>query len=253
MADLTVRVLGPVDIFRNAAKPFAPDAWTTRRARDIFCCIATSKHHRVAKDLLIEAFWPDENPATVEKNFHPTISHIRKALNSGQAIKQNFLVFRDGAYQLSPELSYSIDSEEFENHIADAETAKREKDPKRLRSSLEAAYALYRGEFMSGVYESWAVEMRQYYSEQFTRVLAALAKLSFAEKRWASALKFANEVLRDDPFREDMHRLAMKVFSAQSKPAAVKKQFRDLQELLKKELGIEPSAETRRVYSDLTG
>ena len=95
--------------------------------------------------------------------------------------------------------------------------------------------------------------MRQYYSEQFTRVLAALAKLSFAEKRWASALKFANEVLRDDPFREDMHRLAMKVFSAQSKPAAVKKQFRDLQVLLKKELGFEPSAETRRVYCELTG
>ena len=44
----------------------------------------------------------------------------------------------------------------------------------------------------------------------------------------------------------------MKVFSAQSKPAAVEKQYRELQELLKKELGIEPSTETRRVYGELT-
>lgn len=105
---------------------------------------------------------------------------------------------------------------------------------------------------MSGVYESWAEEGRQYYAEQFARVLSALAKLSFTEKKWAAALKFANEVIRDDPFREDMHRLVMKVFSAQSKPAAVEKQYRELQELLKKELGIEPSTETRRVYGELT-
>lgn len=253
IADLTVRVLGPVEIFRDASKPPAQDAWTTRRARDIFCSIATSKHRRVAKDALIDMFWPDEDPTTIEKNFHPTISHIRKALNSGQPVKQNFLVFRDGAYQLNPDLSYSIDSEEFERYIADAESAKREKNGRLLRLNLEAAYALYRGEFMSGVYENWAEAKRQYFSEQFARVLAALAKLSFAEKRWATALRFANEVLRDDPFREDMHRLAMKVFNAQSKPAAVEKQYRELQDLLKRELGIEPSAETRRVYSELTG
>ena len=252
ITDLSVRVLGPVEILRDATKPLAQDAWTTRRARDIFCCIATSKHCRVQKDVLIDMFWPGEELDTVEKNFHPTISHIRKALNSGQSIKQNFLLFRDGAYQLNTELTYSIDSEEFEKLIAEAETAKREKDNMRLRSSLEAAYRLYRGEFMSGVYESWAEEGRQYYAEQFARVLSALAKLSFTEKKWAAALKFANEVIRDDPFREDMHRLVMKVFSAQSKPAAVEKQYRELQELLKKELGIEPSTETRRVYGELT-
>ncbi len=251
ITDLTVKVLGHVDIFRDASKPFAADAWTTRRARDIFCYIATSKHRRVAKDLLIEAFWPGEDPATVEKNFHPTISHIRKALNSRQSFKQNFLMFRDGAYQLNPELSYQIDSEQFERFIAEAETAKREKDPKRLHENLEAAHALYRGEFMAGVYDDWAEERRHFYVEQFSRVLNALAKLSFAEKRGAAALTFANEILRDDPYREDVHRLIMKIFGGQSKPASVKKHFEELQELLKKDLGIEPAAETRRLFQEL--
>ena len=251
VTDLTVRILGHVEIFRDVAKPFAPDAWTTRRARDIFCYLATSKDRRVAKDLLIEAFWPDEDIETVEKNFHPTISHIRKALNSQQSLKQNFIVFRDGAYQLNPELSYSIDAADFEDFIAEAETAKREKDSKRLRTSLESAHALYRGQFMTGVYDDWAEERRQLYVVQFARVLAALAKLSFAEKRWSEALKFANAVLADDPFREDMHRTVMKVFGVQSKPASVKKQFEDLRKLLKTELGIEPAAETRRLLREL--
>jgi LuxR family maltose regulon positive regulatory protein len=251
VTDLTINVLGHVEIFRDAAKPFAADAWTTRRARDIFCYIATSKHRRVAKDVLIDVFWPDEDPQTVEKNFHPTISHIRKALNSRQSFKQNFLLFRDGAYQLNPELSYLIDTEEFERLISEAGTAKREKDTAALRSSLESAHELCRGEFMAGVYDDWAEERRHFYVEQRSRVLNALAKLSFSEKRWAAAMSFANELLRDDPYREDAHRLVMKIYAGQAKPASVKKHFEELQQLLKKDLGIEPAAETRKLYHEL--
>jgi len=251
VVDLTLKLLGHVEIHRDSTKPFAPDAWTTRRARDIFCYIATSRHRRVEKDVLIETFWGDAEPDVVEKNFHPTISHIRKALNSRQTLKQNFLLYRDGAYQLNSEATYSIDTEAFEKHIGDAETAKREKDAPGFRRNLEAAYALYRGAFMSGIYDDWAEELRSYYSEQHFRVLSGLAKLSFTEKSWSSALKFSGEILREDPFREDMHRLIMKTFAAQGKPAKVKEQFEDLQILLKKELGIAPSPETRRTFQEI--
>ncbi len=191
LTDLTVNVLGPVEVFRDPSKPFAPDAWTTRRSRDIFCFIATSKHRRVPKDILIDTFWPDDDPAIIEKNFHPTISHIRKALNSRQPFKQNFIVFRDGGYQLNPELTFMIDTEEFDRHFADAEVAKREKDNERLRSALENAHRCYRGEFMEGIYEDWADERRNFYSEQFGRVTSALAKLELAEKRLSTAKKYS--------------------------------------------------------------
>lgn len=250
-ADLTINLLGPVNIYRDAERPFAPDAWTTRRARDIFCCVATSKHRRVAKDVLIDIFWEDEDPASVEKNFHPTISHIRKALNSRQPFKQNFLIFRDGAYQLNPELSYTIDTEEFELSVTEAEKAKREKDTEKLRESLERANALYRGEFLEGSYDNWVEERRQFYREQHLRMIGALAKLSFSERSWAAVIKICDQILACDPFREDVHRLIMKTFAAQGKPASVKKHFDEMSKLMKTELGIEPAAETRKIYKDL--
>ena len=251
VVDLTVKTLGFVDIYRDKSKPLPSDAWTTRRSRDIFCHIATSRHRRVEKDILIDTFWGDDEPATVEKNFHPTISHIRKALNSRQSFKQNFLVFRDGAYQLSSELSYSIDTEEFENAVAEAEKAKREKNSAKFREQLEIANSLYRGEFMSGVYDDWAEERRHYYSEQHSRVLNALAKLAFAERSWSNALKFANEILHKNPFREDAHRLIMKVYAAQGKRSSVIEQFEILEKTLKQELGIAPASETRKVFQEL--
>lgn len=251
ITDLTVNTLGFVDIFRDRAKPFASDAWTTRRARDIFCCIATSPHRRVEKDVLIDTFWGEGDLSVIEKNFHPTISHIRKALNSRQTFKQNFLIFRDGAYQLNPELSFSIDTEEFEKHLAAAEKAKREKDDENLRVSLEAAYGLYRGEFMAGVYDNWAEERRHYFFEQFSRILNALAKQAFSDRRWSSVLKHSNEILKTDPFREDAHRLILKTYAAQGKRASVVEQYENLQKLLKQELGVEPAPETRKTYQEL--
>ena len=200
---------------------------------------------------MIDAFWRDEDSETVEKNFHPTISHIRKALNSNQPFKQKFIVFRDGAYQLSAELVYSIDTEEFEAAIAAAEVAKREKNNEQFRCELETAHALYRGEFMTGVYEEWAEERRNYFAEQYARVLSGLAKLCFAEKKWSNALKFTGEILQHDPFREDAQRLTMKIYAAQGSRAAVVEQFENLQKLLKNELGVAPAPETVRTYREL--
>ena len=251
VVDLTLKLLGHVEIYRDPTKPFAPDAWTTRRARDIFCYLATSKHRRVDKEVLIEDFWGDAEFEAVEKNFHPTISHIRKALNSRQTMKQNFLVFRDGAYGLNPELSYSIDTEDFERFITEAENAKRDGDDERFRENLLQAHSLYRGEFMSGVYEDWAEERRAYFAEQFLRVLNGLAKISFKERNWAQTLKYASEILRQDPYREDVHRLVMRVHAAAGRRANVKEHFENLRETLKKELGVEPAPETRRVFQEL--
>src|SRR5215213_531192 len=39
ITDLTIKTFGFVEIFRDKSKPFAADAWTTKRARDIFCYI----------------------------------------------------------------------------------------------------------------------------------------------------------------------------------------------------------------------
>src|SRR6185369_7199513 len=114
VADLTIGLLGPIEIFREFARPLAPDAWTTRRGRDILCFIASRRHRRASKDTIVDTFWGEADFAAVEKNFHPTISHIRKALNSNQLLKQNFIVYRDGDYLLNPEHSYSVDVEEFD-------------------------------------------------------------------------------------------------------------------------------------------
>jgi LuxR family maltose regulon positive regulatory protein len=251
LVDLTINMLGPVEIFRDPAKPFAPDAWTTRRARDILCFLVSRRHHRASKDRIIDTFWTDDKIETVEKNFHPTVSHIRKALNSNQPLKQNFIIYRDGDYQLNPEFSYRIDTDSFERLVSEGETARRDRNYDRCIDCYEQAVRIYRGEFMRGTYEPWVDEQRTYYREQYLRMLEALAAVAENKQEWPRTMDLAQRILREDQFREDIHCMVMRAQAALGNRVALKEQYETLRALLQKELGVEPATQTQKAFREL--
>ncbi|HSS20706.1 MAG TPA: BTAD domain-containing putative transcriptional regulator [Pyrinomonadaceae bacterium] len=253
VTDLTVNMLGPVQILRDPTRPLAGDAWSTRRARDIFCFIISRRHHRASKDTIIDTFWGETDFEAVEKNFHPTVSHIRKALNSNQPLKQNFVLYRDGDYQLNPEFSYQIDVEEFDALLSKGESARRDRNFEECIRSYESALKLYRGDFMQGSYEPWVEEQRSYYREQYLRLLEALAAVAQTAADWPRVMRLAQQIIHEDQFREDIHCLLMRAHAAAGNRGAVKDQYENLKRMLEKELGVEPSAETRKLYKELVG
>ena len=249
--DLTISMLGAVEIYRDPQRPLAADAWTTKRARDILCFIASRRHRRASKDTIIDTFWGEADFEAVEKNFHPTVSHIRKALNSNQPLKQNFLLYRDGDYMLNPEFSYRIDTEEFDRLLTEGEAARRARQQEAYVAAYEQAIALYRGEFMQGSYDDWVEEQRSYYSEQYLRMLETLAATAQKAEEWPRSIDLAQSILRADPFREDVHCMLMRAHAALGLRAAVREQYETLRRLLRKELGVEPAAETQRIYKEM--
>lgn len=250
-ADLTIKMLGPIEIFRAFGRHLAPDAWTTRRSRDILCFIASRRHRRASKDSIIDTFWGDTDFDVVEKNFHPTVSHIRKALNSKQPLKQNFILYRDGDYQLNSELTYQIDIEEFDRLVDEGESLRRARKFPECVPVFERAVALYRGEFAQGSYEPWVEDQRNFYRERYLNVLEALAGFAQQEEEWGRSLQLAQQILHEDQFREDMHCVVMKAHVKLGNRGAAREQFESLRRLLKDELGVDPGPETRKLYNEL--
>lgn len=251
VTDLTVNMLGPVEIIRDPSRPLAADAWTTRRARDILCFIASRRHRRASKDKIIDTFWGETDFEVVEKNFHPTVSHIRKALNSNQALKQNFLLYRDGDYQLNSEFSYRIDLEEFDELLTKGENARRARQFETCITCYESAVELYRGEFMQGSYEPWVEEQRTYYLEQYLRLLEVLAGVAQKAEDWPRSMQLAKRIIKEDQFREDIHCMVMRAHAAMGNRGAVREHYEGLKGLLARELAVEPSMETKRLYQEL--
>src|SRR6185503_3340385 len=102
-------------------------------------------------------------------------------------------------------------------------------------------------------YEPWVEEQRTYYREQYLRLLEALAGVAETAADWPRVMKLAQLIIREDQFREDIHCLIMRAHAAEGNRVAVKDQCDGLKRLLATELGVEPSAETRKLYQQLIG
>jgi LuxR family transcriptional regulator, maltose regulon positive regulatory protein len=251
LCDLTIKMLGPVEIIRDPIRPFAVDAWTAKHARDILCFLASRPHRRASKELILETFWMEEDPEVIIKDFHPTVSQIRKALNSNQPLKHSFLLYLDGDYLLNSEFVYQIDLEQFDRLVSAGETALNAGQVDRGISCYENAIRFYRGEFMQGCHDDWVSELRRYYREQYLRLLETLVVAAQKDDEWPRSLHFAQRILHDDPFREDIHCRIMRAHAVLGNRAAVKEQYRKLCNLLRNGMGLEPSPGTTKVYRQL--
>lgn len=196
--DLAINMLGPVEVFRDPAG-MAKEAWRLSKSLHILCYLGSRRNHRAPKETLVDLFWGDADEDTVAKNFHPTISHMRKALNTGQVVKRDFVLYREGAYSLNPQYRYRLDTEEFERLLGEAREARRtggadrsggDGTPERRNgadssagrtrgadesaSLLTEAIKLYRGDFLEEFYYNWIADLQSYYRDLYLEALKEL-------------------------------------------------------------------------------
>ncbi len=240
-----------MEVFRERDHKLSPDAWTLSRALRILCFIASRHNHRATKDAIIETFWPDTPLEDIDKNFWPTVSHIRRALNSNQEVKKNFIRYRESAYYLNPEFNYMLDTEEFERLVAAARAARREGDPERFGDSARRAVEVYRGDFLEEFYDGWVEEPRTYYRNVYFSILKELADHYHRAEGFEQSVMYCRMILKRDPYREDVHRQLMDAHARMGNRAAVREQYEGLQALLMDELGVDPLPETTATYKKL--
>ena len=249
--DLFINMLGPVEVFREQGRRLASDAWTLSRALRILCFIASRQNHRATKDAIIETYWPDTRPEDIDKNFWPTVSYIRRALNSNQEVKKNFIRYRESAYYLNPEFNYLLDIEEFERLISLAQSRLRDEDFDGYIAAARRVVELYRGEFLEEVYDNWVEEPRAYYQTMYVATLKDLADYYHRSQQYEQSIAYYKNILSRDPYREDVHRQLMDSQVRLGNRVAVREQYENLRTLLREELGVDPLPETVATYNRL--
>ena len=245
--DLVIRMLGPVEVYRDPAEPLK-EAWRLIKSLHILCYIASRRNHRAPKEQIIETFWGDADTETIAKNFHPTISHMRKALNSGQVVKKDFVLYREGAYSLNPQYQYRIDAEEFERLLNDAREARRNADDQGAAQLLAEAIKLYRGDFLEELYYNWVEELQSYYRDLYFEALKELIAYHAGLGRHEPVLRYGQMLLARDPYQEDVHCALMEAHVALGNRAAAIDQFDSLRRMLRRELGVDPLPATIARY-----
>jgi LuxR family maltose regulon positive regulatory protein len=245
-ADLTARLLGPIQVYRDPQRAIPAQAWRIKRALHVFCYLAGARDHRATKDRLADALWGDARPSVIERNFHPTISFLRRALNHGHNVPKNFILCERGAYLLNPEYRYDLDTKAFEETIRKARGAARAGRTAEALADYDAALATYRGPFLDEEYAEWAEATRTFYENLHLEALAEAGDLHLEQEQGAQALDCFRRLVEHDALSESGSARLMKAYGALGDRAAVEKEFARLARALREELDTDPLPETDR-------
>jgi DNA-binding SARP family transcriptional activator len=116
---------------------------------------------------------------------------------------------------------------------------------------LETILPLYDGELLEGFYEDWAISERERLRDLHLSSLTRLMRYHHRRQESDQGQRYAQEILRLDPLREEVHREAMRLFAENGQRALAIRQFESCREILATEMGIAPMPETEALYHQI--
>lgn len=236
---LEITSFGEVEVRFNQRVLESSD-WQTREARDLFLFLLQS--NPLTKEQIALVFWPDISPARLKMRFKINIYRIRKAVG------QNAILFENERYRFNRNINYSWDREKLDEILSKLryvmETSAR-------IDLLSRAGSLFKGAYLADLDAEWLIPERLRYQDYQRDVLLELANIYLQQGRTQDCLATARLILQFDPLLEAAHRLLIQAYATLHDPAAMTLQYRQYQQALDRELGLEPSSEISNLYEQL--
>ena len=144
---LRVHALGPLRVERGDERiqRWGGEKAGTRQAQALFAFLFDRGERGVAKDEALELIWPDTDLDRADLAFHRTLGGLRHTLDPAGRSGRQVIRFYNDRYRLDPALIDWSDVSAFLARLDDARATSDRADAIRL---LEAARALYRGEYL---------------------------------------------------------------------------------------------------------
>ena len=241
---LEIRLLG---IFRVAVEGVSVDnrRWAGRKAQLLVRLLALEPHHRLHREQICDALWPELDLASATNQLYKAIHLARRALEPNLAPRtgSRFLVTEGSLVQLRAPGRLWIDAEVFEQQAAEAI---RRKDIQ----LGEAAVALYGDDLLpEDFYEEWASARRDRLRLLHERLLAFLAEQHALARRYDRSIELLQCLVTRDPSNEDAHRSLMQLYAETGVPHQALEQYRECRAALHRELDAEPGRATQQLYA----
>lgn len=237
---LEIRSFGNVQVIQNQQNVGLSD-WQTREARDLFLFLLQSPP--LTKEQIGLEFWPDISPARLKMRFKINIYRVR------QAIGPDSIIFENDRYRFNRSIAYSWDRENLDGLLR---TLPNVDGPEKIKL-LEQTMEILKGPYMADIDAEWSISDRLKYQDLHQELMIELAKLYLASDQARACLNVARQVLKVDPLLEMAHRLIIQAYATLHDPAGMTLQFREYKQILKEELGLQPSVEIRTLYDRLLG
>jgi DNA-binding SARP family transcriptional activator/tetratricopeptide (TPR) repeat protein len=211
-----------------------------RKAEALLAYLACGGGSSHPRDKLAALLWPDVSDAQARHSLRQTLASLRQALPPGA------LRIDGPTVGLDPDTA-DVDVLTFRRLAAEG-----------TPGALAHAAAMYGGDFLAGLdvrdappFEEWLQSEREALRDLALTSLARVLAWQRDANDPAGALHTALRLLALDPLQEVVHRTVMRLMAAQGRRDAALRQYQTCVDLLQRELGVEPEAETKQLYREI--
>jgi DNA-binding SARP family transcriptional activator len=244
---LTISCFGTLEL-RRGGRLLPP--FPTRCSKLLFAYLILHRGRPQSRDVILGTLWGDEPEAAARKHLRTELWRLRGILEPPGIPRKTFLAVDSGEITLSRTGGWWLDVGEFE-HLAGAGLAAGDRLDSAGSASLREAVELYRGDFLEGIYETWALAERARLKSLYLDVLERLMRFYATCRNWSAAIAYGERLLRADPFLEHIHRELMRLHYVRGDRPAALRQYRACTEFLRDELAVEPMPETLRLFQQI--
>jgi adenylate cyclase len=213
-----------------------------KRERVLLAYLALSPNYRQPRRKLVTLLWGDTADENTLDNLRNCLWNLRKALGD----TEHRVVASDGEDIVLDAAAFDGDALAFRQLAA-----------RSGRTELEAAVALYSGEFLDGLviesdeFETWRRAEASRYRDQavdvLTRLMMHLGECGETER----AIEAGERILRLEPLHEAAIRRLMHHYGESGRRGAAIQLYRTFAEALRTELDAQPEAETRLALAQI--
>ncbi len=243
MTTLRISVLGSLQIQKGER---LLSRFESNKVRALLAYLAVESHTPHSRESLVELLWPESPADSALGNLRYALADLRRVIGDASARPPYLLISRD-RLQFNASSDHEVDAAALSLLLrsSDIENQKR-------------AIALYRGDFLAGFpsinsnpFEEWIALKREQFRRMAIEALRAVTEHHHGRGEYKLALSFAFRQVELEPWLEEAHQQVMRLLALDGQRSAALAQFDACRRALERELDVEPSAETIRLYESI--
>jgi DNA-binding SARP family transcriptional activator len=240
MAVLHLELLGDFRLRTEAGSLITISA---RKSQAMLAYLAVKPSQLVSRDKMAALLWSSTAPEQARQSLRQTLSTMRREL---AAVSPQKVLVEEGDF-------LSLDASLIHCDVAEFETLVATGTPE----ALDPATRLYAGDFLDGFqideekFDQWVLAERDRLHRMALRAHAQLVEQLSRNGSLDEAVAIAQQSLRLDPLQESMHRTLMRLYLQSGDLLNALQQYDSCAKLLRRELDLEPDAETRALQQEI--
>lgn len=217
---------------------------SAKKSQALLAYLGVKPAQRVSREKVASLLWSSTGPDQARQSLRQTLSTLRKELVA--VAPHDKLLLEESDLLGLNESIVGCDAAAFETLVATG-----------TEEALAKATELYRGDFLDGFsineerFDQWVLGERDRLHRMSLRAHMALIELQSRRGGLDDAIATGQRSLRIDVLQEPVHRALMRMYMQSGDLVNALQQYELLTKVLKRELRVDPDAETRAVHRDI--